>query len=227
MEEILASIRRIIDSGEDAGRSPGYRSSQPRDAGPNPGDSEDAPQSHDQMDESWYQREEQPVHEPVIVSRHHAADEPVAPEEPQSPEPTQFAPHEAEQQVYGEAEQHAAHDAVEETAAEQPFQAVYPGTMGEVARQVREASGQIHEAETEDSAVSNDEPLLSGESEVRISEALRELSAALEREGARGIEEIVAEELRPLLSQWLETHMPSIVENAVARELERMRTAKH
>ncbi|TNB46682.1 DUF2497 domain-containing protein [Martelella lutilitoris] len=234
MEEILASIRRIIDSGEDAGRSPGYRSSQPRESAENRSD--EARRSTGHGEENWYQRDEERPSEPVIMSRHHAADEPAVPEQS---EPVRQEPPMAEQQVYRSEEAQAApaepayrEEASAEAPSEagQPFQAVYPGTMGEVARQVRAASGQFDANEQQDSREAmgaaeseDDAPLLSAESEMRISEALRELSSALEREGARSIEEIVAEELRPLLSDWLETHMPAIVENVVARELERMR----
>lgn len=240
MEEILASIRRIIDSGEDAGRSPGYRSSQPRASEQVRDD--DARQPTGERDEDWYQRDDERSSEPVIVSRHHSTEEPVA--APHQPERAEPARHEqpmveqpmVEQQVYrGEHAEPAAEPELpphgeelsheEESGDRQSFQAVYPGTMGEVARQVREATGQFHAHEDQDAVTpeGDDASLLSAESEMRISEALRELSFALEREGARSIEEIVAEELRPLLSTWLETHMPSIVENVVARELERMR----
>ncbi|AMM84298.1 DUF2497 domain-containing protein [Martelella sp. AD-3] len=236
MEEILASIRRIIDSGEDAGRSPGYRSPQTRESAQNRSD-ETRQQPSGHREDDWYQREDERASEPVIVSRHHAGDGPAAAsEEPAQPEPVRQEPPMAEQQVYRVEEQ--AQPAPEEPSYRQEpshegasddrqssFQAVYPGTMGEVARQVREASGQFEPGDEQDAseAAGDDAPLLSAESEMRISEALRELSFALEREGARSIEEIVAEELRPLLSNWLETHMPSIVENVVARELERMR----
>ncbi len=232
MEEILASIRRIIDSGEDAGRSPGYRSSQPRESAEVRSDEARQPTAHGEED--WYQRDADRPSEPVIMSRHHAADEAVASEQD---EPVRQEPPMAEQQVYHSEETQAAEPVYrEEASGEASFdtgpssQAVYPGTMGEVARQLRAATGQFdaHEQQNAPEAAGpaeseDDAPLLSAESELRISEALRELSAALEREGARSIEEIVAEELRPLLSDWLETHMPSIVENVVARELERMR----
>nr|WP_272211515.1 DUF2497 domain-containing protein [Marinicella sp. W31]MDC2877408.1 DUF2497 domain-containing protein [Marinicella sp. W31] len=241
MEEILASIRRIIDSGEDAGRSPVSRA-QPRSTGDarETANVSEAADSRQKTDDDRY-RYSETVNEPVIVSRRHSVDESESsvPQErsPAAPEPA------VEQQVYGAhdtdvrpaeetsseetfdqgmfAEDRAAED--EDAAVQPPYQAVYPGTMGEVARQVREATGTAPESKEEDN---DDEALLSDVSEMRISAALRELSVALEREGARSIEEIVAEELRPLLSDWLEAHMPNIVENVVAREMERMRNNK-
>ena len=190
MEEILASIRRIIDSGEEQGAAErGLRSSRYDDEG-----ASGATQPSTSAEEgNWH---EPVVRDPVVVSHtgtsempHHAEAGDDQPDEPQQAE------------------------AVRAEAAEPP-QEVYPGSLSEVAAQVRAAS-----AEPDD----EDEALLSVDTEKRIGEALRELSVALEREGTRSIEEIVAEELRPLLRAWLDTHMPSIVETMVAKEIERMR----
>ena len=41
--------------------------------------------------------------------------------------------------------------------------------------------------------------------------------------GGLTVEEIVRQELRPLLSAWLNANLPRVVEEAVARELERVR----
>mgnify|MGYP002837982682 CR=1 FL=1 len=85
-----------------------------------------------------------------------------------------------------------------------------------VTRQVREATGGVHEpngvARAEDADRSprteeGQEHLLSSDSEQRIGNALHALSDALDREGARKIEEIVISELRPLLRDWIEEHM--------------------
>jgi hypothetical protein len=41
---------------------------------------------------------------------------------------------------------------------------------------------------------------------------------------ALSVEDIVRQELRPLLSAWLNANLPRIVEEAVAREMERVRS---
>lgn len=205
MEEILASIRRIIDSGEDGARDAGVRheagaGSTEQDAGDFR--YEEADREAEAADDSaaWPDARR----DPVVVSRTHGARfEPVA-----APQPEE--------------------DAASQGPADE--QAVYPGSMHEVAQQVRAATAEPVESETpametgvETAAM---EGLLSQNSEQRIGEALQELSRALQQEGARSIEEIVAEELKPLLREWLDEHMPGIVENMVAKEIERLRPAK-
>ncbi|AJY46747.1 PopZ family protein [Martelella endophytica] len=186
MEEILASIRRIIDSGEEQGAERGTRGSRYE---------EPAAELPEAEADEW----QTPANrDPVVVSRTYS----------------------------GEVDMPAAPEAEEPAVADQPemretSQAVYPGSLSEVAAQVRAASASEPEAEEVPSA--DDDALLSSDTERRIGDALRELSAALEQEGARSMEEIVAEELRPLLREWLEEHMPSIVETMVAKEIERMR----
>ena len=206
MEEILASIRRIIDSGEDGGRDAGDRHEASAE-----GAGDDAAgfrfegtgvvSERDAGDES--QAWSEPRRDPVVVSRTHGAG---------------FAPDTAPQVEDDTSQRHS------------DEQAVYPGSMSEVAQQVRAATVEPVESEpaTPENGIESSamEGLLSQNSEQRIGEALQELSRALQQEGARSIEEIVAEELKPLLREWLDEHMPSIVETMVAKEIQRLRPAK-
>jgi cell pole-organizing protein PopZ len=48
-----------------------------------------------------------------------------------------------------------------------------------------------------------------------------EKSVAISRHGVT-IEDIVREEIRPLLKSWLDTHLPSLVERVVRTEIERV-----
>jgi cell pole-organizing protein PopZ len=48
-----------------------------------------------------------------------------------------------------------------------------------------------------------------------------EKSVAVSRHGVT-IEDIVREEIRPLLKAWLDTHLPSLVERVVRSEIERV-----
>lgn len=46
--------------------------------------------------------------------------------------------------------------------------------------------------------------------------------AAIERAGTVTVEDIVREELRPMLRQWLDHHLPQIVEKLLQQEIERI-----
>lgn len=66
--------------------------------------------------------------------------------------------------------------------------------------------------------------LLSGATEAAAMEGFTELAqrAALQKGGSVTIEDVVREELRPLLRDWLNKHLPSIVERLVQNELRRI-----
>lgn len=231
MEEILASIRRIIDSGDDVGRSP--RAARDNAAAPRE-ESYRAPEAyrqrdHDAGDASPSAQDPEPFGDNSFVSRRPAF---TFDDDSRPSNEAEAAPGEEVEQPF-EAKQEPQPAAPRSHPLERD--AVYPGTIGEVARQVREATGGAHEADntarTDDVDHSprdedGQEHLLSSVSEQRIGNALHALSDALDREGARKIEEIVVAELRPLLREWIEEHMPSIVEEMVGKEIERMRNAK-
>lgn len=240
MEEILASIRRIIDSGDDVGRSP--RAARDNAAAPRE-ERYRAPEAyrqrdHDAGDASPVEQDPEPFGDNAFVSRRPAFTFDDDSQPSNETEATQGA--EAEQPFEADQEPvtQQAHEPQQPAAARpHPLErdAVYPGTIGEVARQVREATGGAHEpasaarADDADRSPRTEEGqdhLLSSGSEQRIGNALHALSDALDREGARKIEEIVISELRPLLRDWIEEHMPSIVEEMVGKEIERMRNAK-
>jgi len=223
MEEILASIRRIIDSGEETEREFSERSD------PNPSGYDrdrlagaggsasvhnlmqpESSQTDDDLAADWAQKD------PFVVSRTHGD------QSSQSAAPKDESAHEETGTFSGEL--HASDYMAE--------QEVYPGSMGEVADQIRAASAGEEKTDEvspepsstkEETSENQQSGLVSADAEARITSALQELSAALSQEGVRSIEEIVAEELRPLLSAWLDQNMPSIVERMVAKELERMR----
>ncbi len=70
-----------------------------------------------------------------------------------------------------------------------------------------------------------DEPLISGSTEGLATSKLSELSGLLAR-GYPGsentLEGLVREMLRPMLKDWLDTHLPDLVEQMVAREIARI-----
>ncbi|WP_246710437.1 PopZ family protein [Martelella soudanensis] len=235
-------MRRIIDSGDDVGRSP--RAAGPRDNAAAPrenryGDHEPQRQQerdHDTREPPVADQDPEPIGDNDFISRRPAFtfdDDREQPRQADARQDSGLA--EQETPETGQtplAPEPQARQSVSPGPHPLEFdrQAVYPGTIGEVARQVREATGGAHqESDAGGEAsepTSHQDGLLSAGSEQRIGNALHALSDALDREGARRIEEIVVEELRPLLRDWIEEHMPSIVEEMVGKEIERMRNAK-
>jgi uncharacterized protein len=73
--------------------------------------------------------------------------------------------------------------------------------------------------------VQSDEPLISDSTEGLATSKLNELSGLLVR-GYPGsentLEGLVREMLRPMLKDWLDGHLPDLVEQMVAREIARI-----
>jgi len=67
-----------------------------------------------------------------------------------------------------------------------------------------------------------EEPLLSPETDKAVSLSFEALSASLAVRSAEIADGIVREMLRPLLRQWLDDHMPGIVERLVQAEIQRV-----
>ncbi len=55
-----------------------------------------------------------------------------------------------------------------------------------------------------------------------LKKALSERQAQVYKQHAISLEEIVREEVRPMLKSWLDSHLPSIVERLVRTEIERV-----
>ena len=67
-----------------------------------------------------------------------------------------------------------------------------------------------------------DQDLLSPSSTAAVSAAFNALASTVLTEHARSLEDIVREMLRPMLKQWLEENLPSLVERMVRAEIERV-----
>lgn len=236
MEEILASIRRIIDSGEEMAR-PSHpareRSSyQAREAEHGRDQAQDeADIREDYLEPPQASHDPEPLSDSGFISRRPAFefDDNSYPPQGDGSAGVQ-ARDEARQGVQPDDAPSSAAAEQETHSAYEP-EAVYPGTIGEVAQQLREAGNGLDAGDaiarvSPSADEARQDSLLSSGSEQRIGNALDQLSDALEREGARRIEDIVVGELRPLLREWIDEHMPSIVEEMVAKEIERMRNAK-
>lgn len=67
-----------------------------------------------------------------------------------------------------------------------------------------------------------EEPLLSAQTDRAVSTAFDALSASLAMQGAELAENMTREILRPMLRNWLDEHLPSLVERLVRAEIQRV-----
>lgn len=66
------------------------------------------------------------------------------------------------------------------------------------------------------------EPILSETAERQVSAAFDDLSFAVRSEQRRSFDEIAQELMRPLLQEWLDNNLPTLVERLVREEIERV-----
>lgn len=198
-EEILASIRRIISEDDAAGEldQEGAEASRTRDAA--------AARDAAGEDEDVLELTEIVTDDGAVVSLAEAAA--AAAEEGETPS----APEGKEQA------------AAPKTAAEgKPEQE----QQGEPAVAEGEEALVAPSAEGEEELISEAVAGISTDAFAALAEALtrerRTGDAAGPGEADRAIEQVVREELRPLLKEWLDQNLPSVVERLVKQELERM-----
>ncbi|HEX2257615.1 MAG TPA: DUF2497 domain-containing protein [Afifellaceae bacterium] len=68
----------------------------------------------------------------------------------------------------------------------------------------------------------DDGNLLSADSDAAVSGAFSALAHTILAQNARTLEDLVAEMLRPMLREWLDENLPSLVERLVKEEIERV-----
>ncbi|WP_372619294.1 DUF2497 domain-containing protein [Falsiroseomonas sp.] len=169
MDDILASIRRILNEDDGAGATP-------PGAGGAAASGEPASEPLDLTESMMVQPAAAP---PAAQAR---APEPAAPEPPRAAEPPQPAP------------------AVEPAEPEAPSPGAMPAEVlvaPAVAAATTAAVGRLLRA------------------------VVQERAATVSR-GGPSIEDVVREEIRPLLKDWLDQHLPPLVERLVRAEIERV-----
>ncbi|MBX3488002.1 DUF2497 domain-containing protein [Parvibaculum sp.] len=212
MEEILASIRRIIseDSGPEESAAPA--------AAPEP---EEVPEP-----------EPEPVQEePATLSAEDEADilelteplpeEPLMAEPAPEPEPA-YVPEPAEEMIEDDIEFAPEPDPVPEPApAPEPVVAAAP--QPEPPAPAPAAPVQAEPVIEEPAMSAQSQPIVSGDAEKAASAAFGALASSLASGGeGRTLEEIVSDMLRPMLKEWLDGNLPPLVERLVAEEIERI-----
>ena len=217
MEEILASIRRIIsEDDETPGGQPGAAAS------PDTAPSEPEPMVQEAADPA----------EPAAADEPDTPDTPAEPEA--TPEPAELAEpivEEVEPEPVAEAEEPVAEQAdeiVEEAGTEAEDDVL---ELTELADEESIEEIAEPELEAEVAAEPADDMLISEDTASEASNALSRLSESVEPAilppeikvgGADSLEGLVRQMLRPLLQEWLDENLPAIVEEAVQQEVKRL-----
>lgn len=197
MEEILASIRRIIadddGSGKAAKAAPAAAKPAPAPAPPPP--PKPVVNTQDDVDAMLADLEPAPEPEPppapppppaaeVLVLTEDMTAEP----EPEPPQPAGFRTIEAGSDVM---------------FADGPA----PSTVDEARRQFNESAG---------------DQLLSNATAAAVDNAFNSLAHTILGNSARTLEDLVKDMLRPMLKAWLDDNLPGLVERIVRSEIERV-----
>jgi len=198
MEEILASIRRIISDDDGSGSAtapspqPGPPPPQPpaaaRPPGPLPPQPSDG-NSEDVIDAEF--AEPAAVAPPPAADTLDLTDEMTAPPEAQEPAPSFRANDSASDFVF----------------TERPSEPPPPPRAAEAPRTLQPAF---------------DSGLLSNTTAAAVDSAFNALAHTVLGQNARTLEDLVKEMLRPMLKSWLDDNLPGLVERIVRAEIERV-----
>lgn len=227
MEEILASIRRIIESnepGQDGDAPVDLYNDYDRDAGE--GDEVAADDIADVADEALPSpnaeaRADTPAAQPVsladVAARVRGAPQVSAAEAP------------AAEAVSADARVRADDAALENIAAEELRRALVADNPSSAAQSPETPAARAMVDEERDPATDNAAPSLESNGQLvslhtgeKVAAAFEQLDAAIAAGKTRSFDEIAEEMLRPMLTQWLDDNLPTLVERLVREEIERV-----
>lgn len=107
-----------------------------------------------------------------------------------------------------------------------------PDVLSSIDQALAVPEAQINKAASTIPSVQKGEPLLSRNSADAVSAAMKNLIGGMAEEVTQTalvslradmtVEQLISEAIRPLLKQWLDTHLPAIVERVVEREVKRL-----
>ena len=198
MEEILASIRRIIADDQD-----GPKPAPSKQVRPEPSPSPVQPEQREAPDlaEAAPSAEGAPPAEPAVSAQ---------------PAPS-VSPEEQEGAAHGGADL----DPVDFDAAdlEEPAEPVEPELPAAEEMNVDLQPDVVHQRDPEPVA---EDHLLSRMTDQSVSHAFNMLTHTVLSHNARTLEDLVKDMLRPMLKSWLDENLPIIVERLVRAEIERV-----
>ncbi|MFZ5691601.1 MAG: PopZ family protein [Pseudomonadota bacterium] len=202
MEEILASIRRIIADDDAKGAAPAAAAEPPRPA-PAMAAATVAPPPPSPLE---FVNDIPPAPEPAPMPE--PADVLELTEEMRAPEP-EPAPHfrtvDAQPDVVF----------AEEPPAPEPESAQSDAPAYDPLENARRTLSAQMQMET-------DQPLLSRTASAAVDSAFASLAHTVLSQNARTLDDLVKEMLRPMLKSWLDDNLPSLVERLVRAEIERV-----
>lgn len=252
MDEILASIRRIIESNEPAtearlaalGDLDGFQSEAAND------DLEDVPLTVDGSFDVYENSAHEPQPATIAAPSDYRAPQLVAaneasPMRAQAPEakslsladvaarvraasergaPLREAPAPAQPQPVAEAPVYASPIAV--TAAE-PEEVEAPAMAAPVMEEVEQIEAEAPaadavEVEKQDAPLSAIASLVSTVTVEKVARSFQDLQSALVEAERRSLDEIAEDMLKPMLQEWLDDNLPTLVERLVREEIERV-----
>jgi cell pole-organizing protein PopZ len=240
MEEILASIRRIIENNEPAGENEhGNAFDGAHDDYADETDSDLENSVRDEARSNGFFNDE--------VTEDEVGEHSVEPEAPRRSEPVSLADVAARVRLSPEAVAAVAADrqadtdaAIDDAVAEElrqalvsnePVVSIVPKVETSVPTDPAEPAKQVDtamSAGTEPEVASADKPEVGGSQLVslhtgeKVAAAFEELSSAIAAGQTRSFDEIAEEMLKPMLSQWLDDNLPTLVERLVREEIERV-----
>ena len=230
MEEILASIRRIIENnepGSDGNPMDAGESFSQHDADENAYDADYAEQD---CENQLTAANDVPVAEPVsladVAARARAVPEAHSTEAARTELGDQFPDSAAEVMDA------AAEELREALVSDEPVEAVAQPGVAVDARQQDEVVAPQPEAVKSNASSDHRAPpvdqqqggvqLVSLQTGEKVAAAFGELDAAIAAGQRRSFDEIAEEMLRPMLTQWLDDNLPTLVERLVREEIERV-----
>ncbi|WP_336056627.1 PopZ family protein [Nitratireductor sp. CH_MIT9313-5] len=108
---------------------------------------------------------------------------------------------------------------VDEPAEQQPASSTQTASVSQNVEQVVRES--LSEATGRELAAER-KPILSEQSGRKVAAAFSELNEAFQASRRKGLDEVAEEMLRPMLQEWLDDNLPTIVERLVREEIERV-----
>ena len=213
MEEILASIRRIIseDGDDDTASAPQAEAAAPEPVVEAAPDAEEPEAEDDVLELTDEVQDDGTV---VNLNTGEAVEEEETPEE--------FVESlEAEEEIELEMVDAEEEPAVEEAAVEEAGSELQPEPEPEPRPEPEPVD--LLAAEAADRLVSDNPAMTSVSSLSALAAAVDTHRRAVDPSiGPRTIEDLVKEVMRPMIKEWLDAHLPSLVERMVGREIERL-----
>ncbi|GGE45268.1 hypothetical protein GCM10007276_23050 [Agaricicola taiwanensis] len=232
MEEILASIRRIISddtqTAEPAAKAKA-KPAEPAPAAPAPKAVEPAPA------EAEAEAEEDGLNQDDIDAVFASMDADSTEDKAAEPDDVLELTSDMSDwdEALAEAEADKEEEDAEDLAAAVPDLVEPAGVVFDDPEETEPAAEALEPAETEvpsfaertyggSSSHAETEPLLSPLTNAAVSSAFGSLSRTLLNQNPRTLEDLVGDMLRPMLKEWLDTNLPGLVERMVRAEIERM-----